>query len=121
MKRASILYCCLVFIALSFLSSQAFGQHLHAFIVVDSDDKRIGNSVAIDGLNLTELLQRGLAEDSFTTYVLSGKQVTAGEIVETMRNATIKPEDSVLFFYSCLLYTSPSPRDQRGSRMPSSA
>ena len=24
-------------------------------------------------------------------------------------------------FWSCLLYTSPSPRDQRGSRMPSSA
>ena len=24
-------------------------------------------------------------------------------------------------FYNCLLYTSPSPRDQRGSRMPSSA
>ena len=25
------------------------------------------------------------------------------------------------FYFSCLLYTSPSPRDQRGSRMPSSA
>ena len=25
------------------------------------------------------------------------------------------------FGYTCLLYTSPSPRDQRGSRMPSSA
>ena len=25
------------------------------------------------------------------------------------------------YFFSCLLYTSPSPRDQRGSRMPSSA
>ena len=25
------------------------------------------------------------------------------------------------FIYTCLLYTSPSPRDQRGSRMPSSA
>ena len=25
------------------------------------------------------------------------------------------------FRYTCLLYTSPSPRDQRGSRMPSSA
>ena len=24
-------------------------------------------------------------------------------------------------FFACLLYTSPSPRDQRGSRMPSSA
>ena len=27
----------------------------------------------------------------------------------------------MLHCYSCLLYTSPSPRDQRGSRMPSSA
>ena len=25
------------------------------------------------------------------------------------------------YYYYCLLYTSPSPRDQRGSRMPSSA
>ena len=30
---------------------------------------------------------------------------------------TISPED----LKDCLLYTSPSPRDQRGSRMPSSA
>ena len=29
--------------------------------------------------------------------------------------------DVVAFLASCLLYTSPSPRDQRGSRMPSSA
>ena len=29
--------------------------------------------------------------------------------------------DSNLGVLSCLLYTSPSPRDQRGSRMPSSA
>ena len=28
---------------------------------------------------------------------------------------------SCCLFYACLLYTSPSPRDQRGSRMPSSA
>ena len=27
----------------------------------------------------------------------------------------------LVFFFLCLLYTSPSPRDQRGSRMPSSA
>ena len=30
-------------------------------------------------------------------------------------------EDVMSHFQSCLLYTSPSPRDQRGSRMPSSA
>ena len=30
-------------------------------------------------------------------------------------------EADVTHFHTCLLYTSPSPRDQRGSRMPSSA
>ena len=29
--------------------------------------------------------------------------------------------DFLFEYYPCLLYTSPSPRDQRGSRMPSSA
>ena len=28
---------------------------------------------------------------------------------------------NIFFYGTCLLYTSPSPRDQRGSRMPSSA
>ena len=36
-------------------------------------------------------------------------------------NATIALEVSEDELISCLLYTSPSPRDQRGSRMPSSA
>ena len=30
-------------------------------------------------------------------------------------------ERAYMFYEVCLLYTSPSPRDQRGSRMPSSA
>ena len=30
-------------------------------------------------------------------------------------------QDRINLFADCLLYTSPSPRDQRGSRMPSSA
>ena len=44
------------------------------------------------------------------------KKVEQGKamIVNTMRD-----EPKVTF--TCLLYTSPSPRDQRGSRMPSSA
>ena len=33
----------------------------------------------------------------------------------------VKREAFVPLAYRCLLYTSPSPRDQRGSRMPSSA
>ena len=30
-------------------------------------------------------------------------------------------EEGLIRYHFCLLYTSPSPRDQRGSRMPSSA
>ena len=40
-----------------------------------------------------------------------------GEAFYRIENYHVMPP----FFMSCLLYTSPSPRDQRGSRMPSSA
>ena len=33
----------------------------------------------------------------------------------------VEEKNRILGYCSCLLYTSPSPRDQRGSRMPSSA
>ena len=36
-------------------------------------------------------------------------------------NLIAEIDDVSLKLYDCLLYTSPSPRDQRGSRMPSSA
>ena len=38
-------------------------------------------------------------------------------------DAEVDPETgkTKILRYTCLLYTSPSPRDQRGSRMPSSA
>ena len=42
----------------------------------------------------------------------------SGFITGAWENATGKHHR---FLWSCLLYTSPSPRDQRGSRMPSSA
>ena len=42
------------------------------------------------------------------------REFTAGQGIE-------KPQDPRTLFVVCLLYTSPSPRDQRGSRMPSSA
>ena len=39
--------------------------------------------------------------------------------IRAMRDAL--PADCLVGAGTCLLYTSPSPRDQRGSRMPSSA
>ena len=53
------------------------------------------------------------------------------DLAGKMRDAGIDPESDIgqqmiylvndLLGFPCLLYTSPSPRDQRGSRMPSSA
>ena len=40
---------------------------------------------------------------------------------EVTLNTMIEHSKSVRMGINCLLYTSPSPRDQRGSRMPSSA
>ena len=40
-------------------------------------------------------------------------------VVHVQRNDQVKPENSHRWI--CLLYTSPSPRDKRQSRMPSSA
>ena len=42
-------------------------------------------------------------------------------ISELIREVKIVPETKSVTSMFCLLYTSPSPRDQRGSRMPSSA
>ena len=58
-------------------------------------------SVGQDGMPVTFSVQ--LDEDSVSPAVFS---------VETASGEAVTP---------CLLYTSPSPRDQRGSRMPSSA
>ena len=59
--------------------------------------------------------------------------MAAGVRDPSTRGSGAKPEDELTFrltcrdlaegrlIWTCLLYTSPSPRDQRGSRMPSSA
>ena len=47
-----------------------------------------------------------------TISTLNSLEVLRHSLAENMSQAASKP---------CLLYTSPSPRDQRGSRMPSSA
>ena len=44
--------------------------------------------------------------------------INDGQLAEAILN--LSPEQQLRYMY-CLLYTSPSPRDQRGSRMPSSA
>ena len=71
-------------------------------------------TIALGGVaiaaGVSQLLRLGAADDSRGKVfrILSGSLYLVGGI-------------SLLAFPICLLYTSPSPRDQRGSRMPSSA
>ena len=79
-------------------------------------DQRMMLMIVIMGIGLVPM---GI--DGFTQLL------TSYESTNTMRIITGVPAGFVggwLFsamFSACLLYTSPSPRDQRGSRMPSSA
>ena len=60
-----------------------------------------------------------LKNHSSIKHILVRHEQGAGHAAEGYARSSGKP--GVVLVTSCLLYTSPSPRDQRGSRMPSSA
>ena len=61
-------------------------------------------------------------EDSQETLPVRMTVIDSGFNTQTVYNFCRKyPRTRVIPIKGCLLYTSPSPRDQRGSRMPSSA
>ena len=65
-------------------------------------------------------------QDSHTVYLLNKQNVTRLDVVNYISHGISKiadedKSDMEDLSSDCLLYTSPSPRDQRGSRMPSSA
>ena len=72
-------------------------------------------------VHLLDLASESLPEklDRKTARLLRGKKLgrNAPAHLALARLQSLKPAPLT----SCLLYTSPSPRDQRGSRMPSSA
>ena len=53
--------------------------------------------------------------------VIAGITIALVLIPQSMAYAQLAGLPPQMGLYACLLYTSPSPRDQRGSRMPSSA
>ena len=87
-----------------------------------------GNEPDID--TLKRCIRKGtIALDFFPTYCGSafknkGVQLVLNAVVDYLPNPTeVKPQPEVDLEgnETCLLYTSPSPRDKRQSRMPSSA
>ena len=74
--------------------------------------------------NLSLLNKSGelLGEKSMKQYDLDGETASKYIIREDGKGVLLySHSQKVIDVYTCLLYTSPSPRDQRGSRMPSSA
>ena len=100
MKRFLLLYIALVFVGSAIQNGTVHAQRLHAFVVVDSDDSKIGESVAADGHNIFSMLDNGLPDEKCVIYTLASRQVTSKNIIQTIRNAQIDPADSVLFYYS---------------------
>ena len=74
--------------------------------------KRLSSFVASIGILLIILVAGGLIEE------IPVASLTGLMFVVVVKTFYWK---SFIMYKSCLLYTSPSPRDQRGSRMPSSA
>ena len=64
---------------------------------------------------------QGVMPDGTSRFSLNGKPILHYMGTSTFANFTVLPEISLAKVNNCLLYTSPSPRDNTGSRMPSSA
>ena len=82
----------------------------------------LGISVT-DGINIsiTEDVVINISNVNEAPQFTSANSVTATELSAFNFSVTTADVDSGDSLSICLLYTSPSPRDQRGSRMPSSA
>ena len=100
-----------------------------------SNDSAFGGINVVDNNDVTIGTAEFRNQDSTTRgqFVLSTYNVTTGGLAEALRvradgKVGINQSDPQRKLHvksgansTCLLYTSPSPRDQRGSRMPSSA
>ena len=102
------------------------------FAVLDLLKKLNGNRVGLVAFAGDAFLQCPLTfdYDAFrqsleainTRIIFKGGSDLGGAIRESTQSfRTGKNKKILVVFTDCLLYTSPSPRDQRGSRMPSSA
>ena len=72
-----------------------------------------------------ELFEKAKLEKTMSGFRNKGLEIDTNARLSVFAKENIFPNDwtesTMNLLEACLLYTSPSPRDQRGSRMPSSA
>ena len=98
--------------------------------VVSAPDPRLGNPEWSDNWTLGRGLRFELLEAETGRVLICQTEVAAVDVAafeppDGFGHALVGAARADMAFFArspgCLLYTSPSPRDQRGSRMPSSA
>ena len=63
----------------------------------------------------------GLSQPNVSRYVAALEEHLQIRLLHRSTRKLSLTQEGERYYADCLLYTSPSPRDQRGSRMPSSA
>ena len=125
--------------ALGFTIYQAFVQRAHNILSVQPHLTSFSHEHVENGVGKLhlQLMNNGLGpayiksfsifmDEKPCDYDAAIEHVTKGENCKWFRSKlgtdyAMRPGEIKDLFVVCLLYTSPSPRDQRGSRMPSSA
>ncbi len=74
-------------------------RKLHALVVVDTLSG-LGESVAIDGNRIEDMLRGGVPRDLLDLVQLTGKDVTAKNILNHFKNLSVAANDGLLFFYA---------------------
>ncbi len=74
-------------------------KKLHVFLVFDTQDETLGDSLAKDLWRMRELFRNSIPRNRLMVSVLTGKKVTAAQILDHYRKANPDPDDGLLFFY----------------------
>ena len=74
------------------------------------------NLLRVEQLRVEDMIRRSFSEFHAQRNVGSHRQA-----MENLKGRIAEVKDIECYLCSCLLYTSPSPRDEESSRMPSSA
>ena len=96
-------------------------------LYVNQSDKNASDATSNDGGNLNKpfkTIERALLEAAKRSYKLDPSPTPAGSFLDGKTYTITNVGDTdftAIGASSCLLYTSPSPRDMRRARMPSSA
>ena len=97
------------------------------FVAIEAEDVELVKRLLAAGADPNATERQGTSPLSFPTLkrtpLFSAVEIVSKELTELLvtNGANVNHKDGAGLTTTCLLYTSPSPRDKRQSRMPSSA